>query len=56
MDGRLSIDAALAKCDRETQRWDEAYADEIISRTELKTYRADIDERRRHSRHSAARI
>jgi site-specific DNA recombinase len=40
------IDAALAKCDREDQRWREAYADEIISATELKVYRADIDVRR----------
>ena len=33
------IDAALAKCDRESKRWDEAYAAEIVSLEELKAYR-----------------
>jgi site-specific DNA recombinase len=40
------IDAALAKCDRESKRWDEAYAAEIVSLEELKAYRADIVTRR----------
>jgi site-specific DNA recombinase len=40
------IDTALAKCDREAQRWADAYAAEVISLPELKGYRADIDGRR----------
>jgi site-specific DNA recombinase len=40
------IEAALAKCDRESQRWADAYAAEVINLTELKTYRADIEARR----------
>ncbi len=40
------LDAALAKCDRESTRWDEAYTAEIISLEELKVYRADIGMRR----------
>jgi site-specific DNA recombinase len=41
-----TIDAALAKCDREAQRWADAYAAEVINLAELKAYRADIDSRR----------
>jgi hypothetical protein len=40
------IEAALAKCDREAQRWAEAYAAEVISLEELKGYRAEIAARR----------
>jgi site-specific DNA recombinase len=40
------LDAALAKCDRESARWDEAYAHEVINLEELKLYRADIATRR----------
>jgi site-specific DNA recombinase len=41
------IEAALAKCDRETQRWADAYAQEVINIAELKGYRAEIEARRR---------
>jgi hypothetical protein len=37
---------ALAKCDREAQRWADAYASEVISMHELRAYRADIAARR----------
>jgi len=40
------IETALAKCDREEQRWSEAYAAEVINLIELKAYRADIEARR----------
>jgi site-specific DNA recombinase len=40
------LDAALAKCDREAQRWGDAYAGEVISLPELKGYRAEIEARR----------
>jgi hypothetical protein len=40
------LDTALAKCDREGARWDEAYAHDVISLEELKLYRADIATRR----------
>ena len=40
------LETALAKCDREGARWDEAYAREVISLDELKLYRADIATRR----------
>jgi site-specific DNA recombinase len=40
------IEAALAKCDREAQRWAEAYAAEVISLDELKGYRAELTARR----------
>lgn len=40
------LDTALAKCDREGARWDDAYAREVISLDELKLYRADIATRR----------
>ncbi|HEY7491474.1 MAG TPA: recombinase family protein [Candidatus Tectomicrobia bacterium] len=36
------IDAALVKCDREAQRWADAYAAEVISLEELKGFRAGI--------------
>jgi hypothetical protein len=36
------IEDALAKCDREAQRWADAYASEVISLAELKGYRAEI--------------
>jgi hypothetical protein len=39
------IEAALAKCDREAQRWADAYAQEVINITELKGYRAEIEAR-----------
>jgi hypothetical protein len=38
---------ALAKCDREEQRWARAYADEVINLAELKGYRSEILARRR---------
>jgi Recombinase zinc beta ribbon domain len=40
------IEAALAKCDREAQRWADAYAGEAINLAELKGYRAEIATRR----------
>jgi site-specific DNA recombinase len=40
------IEAALAKCDREAQRWADAYAGEVINLAELKGYRAEIATRR----------
>ncbi|MDQ3830499.1 MAG: hypothetical protein M3361_14595 [Candidatus Tectomicrobia bacterium] len=40
------IDAGLAKCDREAQRWADAYASEVINLAELKGYRAEIETRR----------
>jgi site-specific DNA recombinase len=40
------IDAGLAKCDREAQRWADAYAGEVINLAELKGYRAEIEARR----------
>lgn len=42
----VCLDTALAKCDREGARWDEAYAHDVISLEELKLYRADIATRR----------
>jgi site-specific DNA recombinase len=41
-----AIDAALLKCDREAQRWADAYAGEVINLAELKAYRADIEKHR----------
>jgi site-specific DNA recombinase len=40
------IETELAKCDRETQRWAQAYAGEVINLAELKAYRADIEKHR----------
>jgi hypothetical protein len=40
------IDDALAKCDREAQRWADAHTGEVINLVELKAYRADIETRR----------
>jgi hypothetical protein len=40
------IEAALTKCERELQRWADAYAAEVINLAELKGYRADIEARR----------
>jgi site-specific DNA recombinase len=40
------IEAGLAKCDREAQRWADAYAAEVISLPELKEYRSEIATRR----------
>jgi site-specific DNA recombinase len=40
------IAAGLVKCDREAQRWADAYAGEVINLVELKAYRADIELRR----------
>jgi site-specific DNA recombinase len=37
-----AIDGALAKCDREEQRWREAYAAEVISLEEFKGFRGNI--------------
>jgi site-specific DNA recombinase len=44
----MLIETALAKCDREAQRWADAFAQEVIDVAELKAYRAEI-EARRHS-------
>jgi hypothetical protein len=44
------IETALAKCDREAQRWADAYAGEVINLAELKVYRADIETRRQSLR------
>jgi site-specific DNA recombinase len=41
----LTLESALAKCDREAQRWAEAYAVEVITIRELKGYRAKIEAR-----------
>jgi site-specific DNA recombinase len=40
------IEAGLAKCDREAQRWADVYAGEVINLAELKGYRAEIETRR----------
>jgi site-specific DNA recombinase len=40
------IEDALAKCDREEQRWAQAYVGEVINLAELKGYRAEIGARR----------
>ena len=40
------IASGLTKCDREDQRWADAYAGEVINLAELKAYRADIELRR----------
>jgi site-specific DNA recombinase len=40
------IKDALAKCDREEQRWAQAYVGEVINLAELKGYRAEIGARR----------
>ncbi|HEX9869096.1 MAG TPA: hypothetical protein VGC99_10945 [Candidatus Tectomicrobia bacterium] len=40
------IETALAKCERDEQRWAEAYIAEVINVAELKGYRAEIDQRR----------
>jgi site-specific DNA recombinase len=36
------LDDAMAKCDREEQRWGQAYVAEVINLAELKRYRAEI--------------
>lgn len=41
------IETTLAKCDREAQRWADAYAAEVINLAELKGYRTEIEGRRR---------
>jgi site-specific DNA recombinase len=43
---KQSIHAALARCDREDQKWLDAYMKEAISADELKYYRLDIEARR----------
>jgi site-specific DNA recombinase len=40
------IEAALARCEREAQRWAEAYAGEVISLDELRGYRSELAARR----------
>jgi chromosome segregation ATPase len=40
------VQDALTKCEREEQRWAQAYASEVINLSELKGYRADITARR----------
>jgi hypothetical protein len=40
------IEAGLATCDREAQRWADAYAAEVIGLLELKEYRREIGTRR----------
>jgi site-specific DNA recombinase len=40
------IEAALAKCERDEQRWGEAYIAEAINIAELKRYRTEIAQRR----------
>jgi site-specific DNA recombinase len=40
------IEAGLARCDREAQRWADAYAAEVISLPELHEYRREIAARR----------
>jgi hypothetical protein len=40
------IETTLAKCDREVQRWADAYAAEVINLAELKGYRTEIEGRR----------
>jgi site-specific DNA recombinase len=40
------METHLAKCDREAQRWADAYAAEVINLAELKGYRAEIEARR----------
>ena len=40
------IEDTMAKCDREEQRWAQAYVAEVINLTELKGYRSEIATRR----------
>jgi site-specific DNA recombinase len=40
------VEATLARCDREEQRWADAYSAEVINLVELKGYRAEIAQRR----------
>ena len=40
------IQKALAALEREAQRWDEAYAHEVIDLTELKAKKIDIADRK----------
>jgi hypothetical protein len=40
------IEAALARCEREAQRWAEAYAGEVIGLDKLRGYRAELAARR----------
>jgi site-specific DNA recombinase len=40
------VQDALTKCEREEQRWAQAYVAEVIDLAELKSYRADIGARR----------
>ena len=40
------IETALVRCDREAQRWAEAYASEVIDVGELKSYKRETDARR----------
>jgi len=40
------IEAGIARCDREAQRWADAYAAEVIGLLELKEYRKEIGTRR----------
>jgi hypothetical protein len=46
MEALSGIEAALAKCDREEQRWAEAYAGDVINLLELKRHREQIAARR----------
>ncbi len=43
---RQALQKALAALEREAQRWDEAYAHEVIDLTELKAKKLDIAERK----------
>jgi site-specific DNA recombinase len=43
---RQALQKALAALEREAQRWDEAYAQEVIDLTELKAKKLDITERK----------
>jgi hypothetical protein len=43
---RQAIQKALVALEREAQRWDEAYAHEVIDLTELKAKKLDIAERK----------
>jgi hypothetical protein len=48
------IEVSLATCDREAQRWADAYAAEVTGLLELKEYRREIGTRRQHLQYRRA--
>ena len=43
---RQLLTTALARCDRDLKRWEDAYLDEILTRQEYKEKKAEVDARR----------